>query len=399
MKGRKLTAPITGPFTSTVTMVGPPNSGGYKPPILEIYRSSYRQRKPYDQPLSFDFRQRYIFGYKAKTDLGEDTAYNQTISALPSDNSAWPELYQKVYNKFKERMAESAQLGVAFAEGREAMHMIEHRLLQLTKFSHALLRGRFGDAAKALGCGLPPRRGRYLSDTSRSGGLRKGAKHFANNYLEFHFGWAPLMSDIHDAAETLSSPIIPHNVFAKARRFRAPVTTKTHYDDGSLLSDKYMTDAWEQTITLRAQVSVTNPNLGLSQQLGMINPLSVAWELVPYSFVLDWFVNVGEFLQQFTDFAGVNLTQQQRTIFTRYNGNYLEYDKYNYNSPVAAYPGDPYWYYHRYNGTKWWAGRTTMCTRILGAFPGPSLFIRAPWTLSPRRGLAAASLLIQRMKG
>lgn len=48
---------------------------------------------------------------------------------------------------------------------------------------------------------------------------------------------------------------------------------------------------WEsgQIIYLRKEVNVP-------QLVGLMDPLSVAWELVPFSFVLDWFLPIGSWL-------------------------------------------------------------------------------------------------------
>lgn len=70
-------------------------------------------------------------------------------------------------------------------------------------------------------------------------------------------------------------------------------------------------------------VTVNNPNLLLLNKLGLLNPASIAWELVPYSFVLDWFANINTVLSQFTDFAGLNTDLVSYT--TRCEGTRKQY--------------------------------------------------------------------------
>jgi hypothetical protein len=36
--------------------------------------------------------------------------------------------------------------------------------------------------------------------------------------------------------------------------------------------------------------------LSLQRSLGLVNPLEIAWEVVPYSFVVDWFLPVGSYI-------------------------------------------------------------------------------------------------------
>jgi hypothetical protein len=47
--------------------------------------------------------------------------------------------------------------------------------------------------------------------------------------------------------------------------------------------------------------------------LGLTNPLAIAWELVPFSFVLDWLVPVGTWLQSLDATLGVKFVGGCRT--------------------------------------------------------------------------------------
>ena len=71
---------------------------------------------------------------------------------------------------------------------------------------------------------------------------------------------------------------------------------------------------------------ITNPNLLLANRLGLVNPLSVAWELVPFSFVVDWFSGVGNVLDGYTDLLGLSVvdTYSVRYLRGRVTGSYYE---------------------------------------------------------------------------
>jgi hypothetical protein len=62
-----------------------------------------------------------------------------------------------------------------------------------------------------------------------------------------------------------------------------------------------------------AYISVDNPNVALLEMLGLLNPLSIAWELVPWSFVADWMFNISGYLDSWSAFAGLGLQEAYTT--------------------------------------------------------------------------------------
>jgi hypothetical protein len=40
--------------------------------------------------------------------------------------------------------------------------------------------------------------------------------------------------------------------------------------------------------------------------MGVVNPLSIAWEVIPFSFVVDWFIPVGQVLEACTATMGLS---------------------------------------------------------------------------------------------
>jgi hypothetical protein len=137
--------------------------------------------------------------------------------------------------------------------------------------------------------------------------LPKGVSPFksaANNWLEFHFGWEPLVKDIYDACDVINNPV---KSFSYERaRVTEPITGFEKHNLGSITS-QYITKG-KASCTQGCRVKFANPGtLHTLDQWGIINPVSLAWELVPYSFVVDWFVNVGAFISSKSDFAGMTL--------------------------------------------------------------------------------------------
>lgn len=297
------------------------------------------------------------------------------------------------YAKFLSKLGSEASLGVTLAERKQTMAMLATRASQLLDFCRLLRRGDIPGAARTLGWTATrtgsktksalwhlSKRGVPKKESVR---IRKGGKSFANNYLEFHFGWSPLIGDIYSATEVLCEPIKPTRVIGTARR-----NDEFFYDD-----DVYYGLVRAQTkhkvkclVRVQADVAVTNPNLRLLSQMGLINPAVVAWELVPFSFVVDWFVNVSDFLGQFTALAGLDVINPQRSYKWIDEASMREFNTRFFNAFGQNHqPGD------RIRCESY-----AFSTRRTLGLPAVKLTTRSPWDLSPRRALAAVSLLIQK---
>lgn len=195
------------------------------------------------------------------------------------------------YSKFANAAKESAiEASVNIAERNQALGMITNRSLQLLLFCDALRGRQFKKAAALLGLQKPPP-------------LRGSLKSLSDIFLEYHFGWAPLIKDIGGAVDILQSPISAKRLRVGGKRIMGSVVGRN--DISSPVTH------WDIKYQIRTSCSgsivVTNPVLALANRLGLVNPASVAWELVPYSFVVDWFLPVSGFLGQMTDWLGLDI--------------------------------------------------------------------------------------------
>ena len=44
----------------------------------------------------------------------------------------------------------------------------------------------------------------------------------------------------------------------------------------------------------------------MARQLGLADPATVVWELIPYSFVVDWFIPIGSYLENLNQIPTLN---------------------------------------------------------------------------------------------
>jgi hypothetical protein len=77
-------------------------------------------------------------------------------------------------------------------------------------------------------------------------------------------------------------------------------------------------------VTVRALASADNPLSLQASQLGLDNPALLAWELLPYSFILDWYIPVSGFLQNANILADFDIVDPCVTR-TRYMYGVLNY--------------------------------------------------------------------------
>lgn len=342
-----MTAPLFGPFFSS-EQVGT---------MSLTQKTSYKQRRPYSIPSPWTYNKWQIYEFWQRA-----PDYNELN--MPPDAALQGLILDRARERFVTKVrGRAAELAVSLAERKQALAMIENRAIQLYRFARELKSFRFGNAAHELSLtGVFPK------------GLKANAKAFGNNYLEFHFGWSPLVGDIGNAVEVLQGGVPPVHVSAvssgtKSFEWVHPygLTQRANH---------------QELAKVGATFVVSNPNLWLANQLGFVNPATIAWELVPFSFVLDWFVNVSDFLNSSSEFWGLSVIDPYFTQFSRVPQS---------NTYVPPYPTDPYAGYEV-------QGIRVRCKRTLGLPPGPELRVRDPWVLSPRRGLAAMSLLLQQLR-
>lgn len=150
----------------------------------------------------------------------------------------------------------------------------------------------------------------YLSDVTkrRKGSPASKQKALADTWLEHSFGWMPLVNDIEEGMsyldrrkKQLENETIPITAIAKAEdTLFTPMsgsTVLTSY--GCLKTYKYRVSVrykgaiWSNR---QSQTIATPESLGL----GLRNFAPTLWEIMPYSFLVDYFTNVGDVISAYS---------------------------------------------------------------------------------------------------
>lgn len=187
--------------------------------------------------------------------------YNPTNLAL---SKMWDEI-EKV----------NANIAVFFAERQSAIDMIANKATKIFLALRDVKRGKPRKAMQRLGISgrQPPR-----------------SKQASGQWLELQYGWLPLVGDIYNLAnlDPFAGDIISG---------RASATTQVKYPNNGVVNCQHKC---EHGLT----VDCIDPALAYASQLGLTNPATIAWELTPFSFVIDWFLPIGDYIHRLTQDLG-----------------------------------------------------------------------------------------------
>lgn len=176
-------------------------------------------------------------------------------------------------------------LAVNLSQMRQTVDMATSNLTKLGRSILALKRGDFSTAARQLGANP---RGTRLKPTDISG-----------RWLELQYGWLPLISDCYDSAKLFEN--ISRG--PRSKLIRVKIAKKSDCD-GSLSPDKYSW-SYQQRLYRYLEYQMYE-EMSAVRQMGLLDPLSVIWENIPYSFVVDWFIPVGTYLDNLNVIPSLN---------------------------------------------------------------------------------------------
>lgn len=109
----------------------------------------------------------------------------------------------------------------------------------------------------------------------------------ATIWMSYRYGVMPLYYALHDALKTFNEGLNEPR-YVKVRGTSKESVNGNYYEGENLV---IQTGSIVSRVSIAAKVT---PDIASS--LGLDNPALIAWELVPLSFVFDWFINVGDYL-------------------------------------------------------------------------------------------------------
>lgn len=272
----------------------------------------------------------------------------------------WQQTDNQAYSKFWGKVRKgSASMGVTLASWKQSRDMIVTRSRKTSVNLEDAYRKLKGDKKK-------------LSELRRR---REDKELLADDVLETQFGWKPLFEDMHSALFTVCKDGIPPEWMTSRGKSNQRWIENFSTD---FQTDRTVCNARVST-TYSAKVQISNPNLWLLNRMGLINPATVAWDLIPWSFVVNMFLNVNTMINSVTNEVGLNVSDYS---ITRSSLVYYEKEKIS-KADIGAVC--------RNNALGRWKSRT------LGTPLLPNWQVTVPelnWGLA----VTAASLVVQKFK-
>lgn len=284
-----MVAPVTGPF------VAYPSE-----PFADLYRKWYRQKPPYTLPLEFRYYRYYgFYRYSGKYGSGSGKQADLGSNSFSKRTQAQNQAYSVAYDRLRSKVNDKAGWAENFAQINKTRESLVGRCVQLANFTKALRRGDFVRAARTLRTPVPSR--------------VSNRKAVSQNFLEYEYGIKPLISDIQSSWSILTSD--PDWKLVKGRGRSTVSENWSSYSSGSgTIVSIIDTPSAFVDVSCQCYVRVVNPNLYLANQLGILD-VALPWKLIPFSFIVDWFVNVEQVLSSVTDWYGLAVDRPHRTVF------------------------------------------------------------------------------------
>lgn len=284
-------------------------------------------------------------GYGRLTDMSSITSLSNSAYS-----SRFTALISQAQTIARSKMNQGpVDFGVALGESRQLISHLAHQGVRLGNIVSALRRR----SSRPLGKGDPQ-----------------------SYWLEIQYAWKPLLSDIYGTYELLQEGLASKGMVLTSHgtaRDSVTVTSVSGYQIPVKLS-----------VTCDLTARVSDPTIAGLRSLGLINPALVAWNIMPWSFVIDWFVPVGTFLEAVTATAGLSFL----------TGSYTRHLEIEHEYIATVFPDTSY--------TKPCICRhevraVNVQRSVLGSFPVPLPFVdRNP--LRAGRAINAIALALQVLK-
>lgn len=181
-------------------------------------------------------------------------------------------VYNAALSRLNEKVRGGLDLGVTLAEIGQTARMLKS-LNHVTKLAHIAKRS--------------------WRTRTPIGGLRD----VANGWLAWQYGWRQALQDVFGILDESQRVVINklEHFTASASHRRTGITQRIKVPISDIPETPF-DRVFNEFTKCKFGISLEIPNQDLARWTSL-NPVSLGWELIPYSFVVDWFIDVGGYLR------------------------------------------------------------------------------------------------------
>jgi hypothetical protein len=239
----------------------------------------------------------------------------------PSVPEIPPHLYGRSVNKALSKLKDQkVNLAVAFGERKETAKFVTDTILTGVDVARAIRKKDSKALKKALSLQEKKKRPYNMAPHHS---FKEVVDAPSKLVLTNSYAFQPLVGDVYGVLDELN-----RRDLASPKRYKTGVSVQVReeYNRETLL---WLAPSWYgefevnqttrgfRSAKVRLDYYLDNPLLRTLAQLGITNPVSLAYELLPLSFVLDWFLPVGQYLDGLDAAAGMTFRGGSISYLTR----------------------------------------------------------------------------------
>lgn len=338
----------------------------------------WRQARPIDRVLPYT-KTVYSGADRLVNTQGVDTGWIKNVSfgywSHPDSYRYYTDALNRAIAQFESRISDSAGYAENIAQFGKTVSMFNTYISKTAEVLKAIKQKDLWKVGHLLEMDTEP---------AYPGGRRRNVpskrKRFSQNVLAYEYGLKPLMLDVESTLRFLcEADLGSYRVRSGANNRLVINEFQAYPSTGDGYGSQRKTATFDVGVRINGRVRVTNPNLFLADRMGLID-IALPWKLIPFSFIVDWFVNVEQVVSSWSGHFGFEIDYPSWTWMGRSQ---------NFESTYTTYRfGD------RWESTATVRKQTAIEHSRQSGFPNPVLQVKPFHGFSLERGLQAASLIM-----
>lgn len=225
---------------------------------------------------------------------GRATSANWQYTASPGPDAL---VVNELLSQISERIrGHEFNAAIFAAESKESLTTVVNTMRQVFTAFNCITRKDLAGALRSLS--------RVSGHSKKKASQRLEAGDVPGAWLSLTYGWVPLLNDIHAAMkayEERSNGARGVTVRVHKNKQLPPANLYSASDNTHFRSMSYRRSSVRYVVTFLE-------NLSAVRTLGLNNPAAVLWEKLPWSFVVDWALPIGTYLDNLGVFSGLQLS-------------------------------------------------------------------------------------------